>query len=550
MKKLLSIATLVALAQTSVHAQATFNTLDSVDINNVTANMLVHGDMMWNPVDYATSGCQYPAHSGKFINFTTALWISGYDASNNLHIAAQTYRQAGNDFWPGPLDGGDTLTYPTSYFWAKIWKVNRTDIEYFNSLTTHTVANTPQAILTWPGKGSEQAQGNAGSTLTIDHDMAPFIDLNGNGIYEPLLGDYPAIKGDQALWWVFSDNGPTHTETKGRPLGVEVHAMAFGYRRNTLIDNVVYIDYTVVNRSANDYSNVRMAFCDDVQIGWFGDDYIGFDSSRRMAITYNASNDDGASGGSPGGSYGTHPPQSGLTMIKLPGDIGSSYVPAGSFGYINNDATVLGNPTADTEYNNYMRAKNRGGQHFIQDTTGSLTPSGPDCNYLYTGDLSSATQWSECSLNDVAGDRRVVLSGNDFSLPAGASQHMVVAFVVADTAGGCGHASFSDIKTVADTAWADYYNPPAPNAVKNVVQRGSVAIYPNPAHDNLFIENNGVANPDEYIAVFNAIGQVMNVTVKHSGSRDEINISQLPEGLYYVKYSAGGIQKTEKFLKK
>ena len=110
-------------------------------------------------------------------------------------------------------------------------------------------------------------------------------------------GEYPAIKGDQALWWVFSDNGPTHTETNGKPLGVEVHVMAYAYKRGTLIDNVVYYDYIVINRSANAYSNFRIGLFDDMDLGYFDDDFIGFDSSRRLGITYNGTDCDGCSAG-------------------------------------------------------------------------------------------------------------------------------------------------------------------------------------------------------------------------------------------------------------
>ncbi len=226
----------------------------------------MHGDMFWNPAT-GVAACEFPQGSGKNINFASALWMSGYDGSGQLHLTAQTYRQNGNDYWPGPLDSSDTLTYASSQNWAKIWKVNNSDLQYFLGLTTHTTTNTPQAILTWPAKGNVNAQGNAGAALTITNDMAPFIDLNGNGIYEPLLGEYPDIKGDQALWWVFSDNGPTHTQSNGKPLGVEVHAMAYAYSRGTLIDNVIYFDYTVVNRSPNSYSNMRIGLWDDIDLG-------------------------------------------------------------------------------------------------------------------------------------------------------------------------------------------------------------------------------------------------------------------------------------------
>ena len=70
------------------YGQATFNTHDSVDINNITARILVHGDMFWDPLGEVAS-TQYPAHSGKSVNFTSALWMSGYDAGGALHVAGK-----------------------------------------------------------------------------------------------------------------------------------------------------------------------------------------------------------------------------------------------------------------------------------------------------------------------------------------------------------------------------------------------------------------------------------------------------------------------------
>jgi len=535
-------------------AQTPFTTCDSVNINRINARILVHGDMFWNPQE-GVAACQFPAGSGKDINFVAALWMGGYDGSGQLHVSAQTYRQTGNDYWPGPLTS-DTLTYATSQNWAKIWKVSNSDIQSFLATATHTTTNTPQSILTWPGKGNTYAAGNAGAALTVSTGMAPFVDLNGDGIYEPLDGEYPDIKGDQALWWVFSDNGPSHGQTNGKPFGMEIHAMAYAYNRGTLIDNVIYFDYNLINRSSNTYTNTRLGLFDDIDLGWYDDDYIGFDSSHRMGVQYNGNNDDGAGGGFPYNSYGTHIPIVGMTMIVLPGDVGTSYIPAGSFIYFNNDASIIGNPVTDTQYNYYLNAQMNNGQHFTNDFQGPGIPcpamgTGPNCNYVYTGDPSNAAQWSECGCNNTPGDRRFIISSNDMTLSPGSSQHIVMAFVTTnpDTLNGCPGASFDSLKIIADTAWTDYFNPPAVLTAVSNVTAGSINIYPNPAHDVLYIQVTGSLPGDEQITIYNCIGQVMDLAIDYSGTKDGVNISSLPPGLYNVLYRKGNVQKIVKFLK-
>jgi hypothetical protein len=549
MKKHLYFCLLFSIGSLPAFAQAPFNTTDSIDINNINASVLVHGDMWWNPV-LGNPTCFYPNGSKKNINFAGGLWMSAYDGAGQLHVAAQTYRQVGNDYWPGPLNGGTALTYATSHDWAKIWKVNRTDIQLFQSLPTHTIANTPPAILTWPAKGNTNAQGNAGAPLTITTDMAPFVDLNGNEIYEPLLGEYPAIKGDQELWWVFNDNGPSHTQTNGLPLGIEVHAMSYAFKRGTLIDDVVYYEYTFINKSTNNYSNMRVGQWDDID--YYFNKYIGFDSVWRMRIFYGSTNCDSCAVGIPTSSYTNVRPHAALTMIVLPGDEPASYVPVGAFDYYRNDLSFLGSPIVDSHYSNYMRAKMRNGRHFTNDFSSANNPCfgtgvGPLTNYLFTGDPSINSQWSECACGNMPENKRTVLSSSDFSLPPGASTKAVFALIVADSAGGCGGTSFNKIKIVADTAWSNYHR--EATAIKIQPTPTQISIYPNPARNQLTIETLASNISDESIAFTNTLGQPLNIPLHKTNRKYIADISSLPPGLYLLTYRNQNTQHVFKFIK-
>jgi len=537
MKKLIpAICCILSFLCTQTKAQIPFNTIDSLVINNINATMGVHGDM-WPPDSAHGGGCLFPNGTRKSLGFAASLWMSGYDATSQLHVSAQTYRQTGNDYWPGPLDASDTLTYATSKKWASIWKIAKTQINFFLGLGTHTTSNTPLSILHWPGRGNTYAQGNGGASLSITQDMAPFVDLNGNGIYEPLLGEYPDIKGDEALWCVFSDNGPTHNNTKGKPLGIETHLLAYEYKRGTLIDDVVYYEYTIFNRSSNNYYSFRLAQFADMDLGWYLDDYIGFDSTHSLGITYNATNCDGCDAGNPPMAYGLDPPMAGITMLSCPGGI--SYDDAGSFTYFNNDSSIVGNPTVDTEFNNYMRSKIRNGEHISDDFAGKGAQSkgygaGPDINYVFTSDPSNNVGWSECNANNTPGDRRFVLATNDYILNAGASLKFVTALVVADSAGGCPVDSFAGIKTVADTAWAAYCNslsvqntPPNPN---------TISVYPNPTTNTIQIQTPQFQNTT--LEMYNLLSQKV-ITQTLTATTTEIDMSKLCSGIYLLRLTNG-----------
>ncbi len=517
------------------NAQTPFTTHDSINANNINARIMVHGDMWW---DLATQQqkCEFPKGSGKHVGFAGALWLSGYDQSNKLHVAAQTYRQDGNDYWPGPLDNSGNLDYATSAQWAKIWKVTRAEINQYKATVYHTTSNTPSSILTWPAKGNAYARGKDSSVLVIERDMAPFVDLNGDGKYQPLKGEYPAIKGEQTLWWVFSDNGPTHAQSKGDPLKVEVQAMAYAYKRGTLIDNVVYYDYTLLNRSTKDYHDFRLAFMEDVQIGYYMDEFLAFDSGRRLEICYNGTNNDGGIAGNPSNSYGKNPPLTGVTLISQPGDRDADYIPAGSFMFYNNDLTVIGNPNVDTQYNHYMRSRYRNGFHIKYDPITNAWGVGSERDYVFVTDPTKPDGWYECSAGNNPGDRRSVLATNDFELKAGGRGRVVMAKVVSVVGGGCPGVSFNGIKEVSDTAWYNFYNSPV--AVTNTAQpQQGLKVYPNPAHNTLIVVNETAT--DMPITICNMLGQVMGVYESRRGAEQVIDIGVYAPGVYVVKYING-----------
>ena len=72
-----------------------------LDVNNVRTTIMGGGDMWWNLDD---ARYEIPKDGNKHSMFAGALWIGGVDAGGQLKVAAMTYRQGGNDFWPGPLD--------------------------------------------------------------------------------------------------------------------------------------------------------------------------------------------------------------------------------------------------------------------------------------------------------------------------------------------------------------------------------------------------------------------------------------------------------------
>ncbi len=91
---------LLLLLTSSAFSQSPGVSYETLDANKVRARLYNSADMFWDQ----TSSPQYevPKNSGLHSAFASSMWIGGVDQSGNLHLAAQTYRQSGLDFFPGP----------------------------------------------------------------------------------------------------------------------------------------------------------------------------------------------------------------------------------------------------------------------------------------------------------------------------------------------------------------------------------------------------------------------------------------------------------------
>ena len=191
-----------------------------LDINNVRTTILNGGDMWWNlsnaryEVPKAALG-QISKHSLT----AGSLWFGGI-SKGNLRIACQTYRQSGNDFYPGPLTNSNAfISEQDCKLYDKIWKVTLTDINTFKNTPSQWVS-PPTDFTTWPAMGN---------TVTGQAKyIAPFVDVNANGIYEPNIGEHPSFLfnssvniPDMMLYWIYNDKGSIHSETQGLLIGLE-----------------------------------------------------------------------------------------------------------------------------------------------------------------------------------------------------------------------------------------------------------------------------------------------------------------------------------------
>lgn len=413
-----------------------------LDINNVRALIHNGGDFWWdlvgNPRYEVPKLPRNQAASARHSSFAGSLWIGGIDESGQLRVAAQTYRQGGNDFWPGPLtSGGATIDDVTCSAWDDHYLITKEEISaaraaYLDAITNGGTFNVDlyPAVKSWPAFG-EDADGNRLS-------MAPFVDVDGDPLnYSPAAGDYPDISPtagggspDQAIWWVINDKGDVHTETGGEAIGLEIQMLAFAFATTDQVNDMTFYKYKVVNKSTLRLNNTYMGQWVDSDVGNYSDDYVGCDTTRGLGFAYNGdANDETAAG------YGVNPPCFGLDFFQGPfGDDGNR-LDMGTFVYYENDFSLRGNPEVATHFYGYLRGYWKDGSHMVDNGQNGYpgTAAGPETNFMYPGDPGfcggSASGWSEVSAGNQPFDRRFMQSAGPFTLQPGAVNDIVVGAV-------------------------------------------------------------------------------------------------------------------------
>ncbi len=317
-----------------------------LEANNIRSSINTFGSMWYDPTS-GVAECEYPKGSGNHAGFASGLWVGGYDPQRNLKVAAIRYTDsARQDYFPGILDANGQATAATADAWRRVWNIRRTTIDSFQAIVRSVGTANPSALAAalaaanfddlkaWPAKGSVTIKGNNNVALSLPpiatRDYAPFVDVDGDGKYNYLAGDYPKIKGDQMLWMAFNDVARTKTQSVTGPIGLEFHLSAYAYVRGTIADNIQFYEYKVHNYGPLVLDSTVVSVWSDIDLGYPYDDYIGFDSSRRLGYVYNATPVDG--NGAPG-HYGANPPISGVTLLRTVGDGASGRVPTGAFTY-------------------------------------------------------------------------------------------------------------------------------------------------------------------------------------------------------------------------
>ncbi len=340
------------------------------------------------------SSFEAPKGSGNYSIANLFPHIAGITDNNKIISSPAWYRQNWNGYqllykyWPGPVS--DPGNQNTSEKWDRVWKLKCEEIDYHinNFNDPDYIAIDP--ITNWPGNGD--------TTLGQSYLLAPFMDLNSNNQYEPAKGDYPLIRGHEAIYFICNDskNAPVSEDTI--PFYAEIHGMAYAYHytANAAINNSIFIHYDIINRSSSSYHNSYIGIESKQGLGCDEDDYTGCDTILNAIFSYNKDNIDSTSSCD---GYGSSPPAIGITFLNhsLKHFIFNNFVQTSPEVYYNNLNGLWYNGTPITYGGSGMN--------------GSIP-----VNHLYPGDPNDTNAWSMYSANQYPGRQNVLGSAGPFDL--------------------------------------------------------------------------------------------------------------------------------------
>jgi hypothetical protein len=573
---------------------------DSLYINNINALFNASGSHFWS---YAQGIAKFevPKFSGKTTIFLSTLWLGGLDQGDNLHLAAQRYGQGPNtgpagtkyDFWAGPVMDSAAYSIYQDTLWNYIWNLKKSEIDYHKTHYTDAGYQPIYDILTWPGNGN--------LSLGQASNLAPFFDRNGDGTYNPMDGDYPLIRGDQALWFIFNDDRNVHAESEGEKMKMEIHGMAYAFdmQEDTAFNNTIFLNYKIYNRSDNIYHDTYIGVFTDTDIGYAADDYIGCDVERSYYFGYNGTPVDGTGQSN---AYGINPPAQSVAILGGPlmdpdgvdnprfdgtgqqlcnesvnginfGDsiVDNERLGMSRFVYFSNSGVpaYMTDPLYAVDYYKFLRGIWKDDTQMIYGGNGHFSSGGygPECKFMFPGESDSLNwgvgcvppngpvDWTETTAANAPGDRRGVGSCGPFTFQPGDVQELDLAFTFArDYTTKTPSGSLEKLRTVTDVVRKSFITNTLPdgnsfNGVDN--SKGAsflqIQLFPNPASSAVYIRFDRTINEPVNIRIYNASGLLIMTEKKTPAERAiTLDVTGLSSGLYLISFETKELLVTKK----
>ena len=522
-----------------------------LEINNIRARNEANGLLFNNSATYSP-GFEAPLDSSMHTFYAFNLWVSGMNNSMTYAYGTKFLQSAGNTFRYGPIM--DSEYYETENdLWDRVWNISRSEIEYHINNYNDPGYTMPEVIENWPAHG-DVSKGQAAN-------LAPFIDVDDNDIYEPELGDYPDILGDQAIYSIY--NGERFNEDMN-PMGIETHVMTYAFDCDDLLDNVIFLYTKQYNRSDLEYTDAYLGFYADTDIGGYIDDFIMTDVDRASIIATNGVAYDDV--------YGTMLPAQSITVLRgakqdadnVDNDFGIlDMQTTNGLGYgdgiidneyrgldfsidVSNGSQAMGDPENEIEFYNTMTGKWRygenikfGGNGYDTDTSSINSRFKNSYNDSYQYGTYGQEPFDVYEWWSIPSDKRMIGSSGPFTFEAGSSKDMYLAFVFArqgigsDTSVVLVRENIDALKLLFNSDDLECGSLVLSVKDSQVSEPNNLSVYPNPFNDLVNYNYEG-SDPNATMHVYDLVGhELMQTSVKQG--ENQLDLSKFEGNAFIIK---------------
>ncbi|HRG89565.1 MAG TPA: T9SS type A sorting domain-containing protein, partial [Chitinophagales bacterium] len=398
-------------------------------------------------------------------------------------------------------------------------------------------------IRLWPGKGNPHILSEYG--INITRNLAPFTDVNGNNIYDPANGDYPAFCGDQAIFFVYNNERGSHVyTTSSNSMGIEIRALAEQFLLDgepldkNPVNNAIFVHYELDNLSAESYSDFHVAMKADPDLGCYTNDAVGCDTNNNLAYGYNRVLFDNNCQGLTG--YHNLKIAAGLKLLNRQLSSFNMDKPNMLFEDDNSDSTY---------YYYTLRGMWPDGLPYTEGGygRGGTTPT----KYVFPGTPTDTSAWSEVTANTQMGDRWMYASSGPEVFIQGQVKTLDYAFFASYDSTATNLTIVDSLRRDADIIQSFYSSTVVPcrAAIGTGITKADdrllqVSVYPNPASSQLEIETPGAI---ARLQLSNMLGQVV-LALPGTSSKQVIDVSGLAKGIYLLNVKAGSKEAVQKVV--
>ncbi|QTN37756.1 T9SS type A sorting domain-containing protein [Cryomorphaceae bacterium] len=549
---------------------------DTVDINQYVGTIDSEGNLFSEflggisiiPRDYASviDTSIFAGPSGFSSFYGAAFNYTGISQQGDSLLSARNY-DTDTDFSPGPYTSSGIGNIS---LWNKTYKTTSQEIDFHVQNAGSPGYQIPNSIQEWPAHGQPQ--------FGQSYLVAPFTDSNGNGAYEPSLGEAPCVEGDMAVLAIYNDGLPSSFigqgpgSDEGAKVGLEIHNLLFAYEEGSyggLMDSVIFLRQTIQNKRSDSILDLRAMLWFHAELGFVnGADRFEYDVPRKLAIFYDCNGyTNGGCSDDTLALQGRAPQVSAIQLMEGPPAPVNNQVDDDQDGIVDEvgerygvESVILyygvgvgGEPNTLSHWHHFSKARWRDGRRMIHAGNGIDGSSFDPTTKYYFPRVSHpdfTDEWSEESAGFVPIRKRGFMNVGPLDLAPGEKKTLYFAFHFSWPEAGDQFTGIPKLKTRADALsqwWENNHSTPSCYASLSLnSQHRTSRVYPNPTKGRLNIELDG---PDVAYSwtIHDFQGRVLRQGISEH-AKFSLNVEDFSPGLYVLSIYNEDFQGAHKVL--